>query len=222
MPDSPGDFHPLTEPVGRFLSRLIELSPHSDDVLAEMEEVARQTRFPIVGPVVGHFLMQVARLLRPRRVLELGSGFGYSAYWLARGMEKGEILLTDYDTDHLHRARYYLERGGFSVTFSFLRGDGVEILESQPDGSLDLVFLDHEKTRYPEAATLARTRLRVGGVLLADNVFLGGRLFEEDGDERVQAMQRFVSDLFSDAHWLATIVPVRDGVLMAIRMGSEV
>ncbi len=218
MPDFPGDFGPLVDPVGRFLSRLLEISPHSDDVLAEMEEVARQERFPIVGPVVGHFLMQITRLLQPRRVMELGSGFGYSAYWMAKGMKEGELLLTDYDTDHLQRARHYLERGGFPVAFSFIRGDAVEALETQPDGSLDLVFLDHEKTRYPDALTLVRTRLRPGGVLLADNVFLGGHLFDDEGDERVSAMRRFLSDLFHDPAWLVTVYPVRDGVLFAIRM----
>lgn len=218
MPDFPDDFTPLNEPVGRFIARLLEISPHSDDVLAEMEEVAQQSRFPIVGPVVGHFLMQVTHLLRPQKVMELGSGFGYSAYWMARGMQGGEILLTDYDTDHLQRAQHYLERGGFSVSFSFSRGDGVEILEAQPDESLDLVFFDHEKARYAEALNLASTRLRVGGVLLADNVFLGGRLFGEEKDETVRSMQRFVSDLFSDPRWLATLFPVRDGVAFAIRI----
>jgi len=218
MPDFPGDFGPLVDPVGRFLAHLLEISPHSDDVLSEMEEVARQERFPIVGPVVGHFLMQITRLLRPKRVMELGSGFGYSAYWMAKGMEGGEILLTDYDTDHLQRARYYLLRGGFPVSFSFIRGDGVEALETQPDGSLDLVFFDHEKKRYPEALGLARTRLRPGGVLLADNVFLGGHLFEDEGNEEVSAMRRFLSDLFYDPAWLVTVYPVRDGVLFAIRL----
>ncbi len=223
MPASPKNtktFDPLTPPLHRFVDRLTLMGNYTDEVLNEMERRAARERFPIVGPVVGTLLMQITAWLKPVRVMELGSGFGYSAYWIARALPEGaELMLTDQNPENLQLAEYYLDRGGFPVAFQFYRGDALEVLEKQPMESLDLVFLDLDKARYPEALDLALPRLRSGGALLADNVLLRGRVLalpEEDDPEDVRAMRAFLETVYTHPRCITTLFPVRDGVSLTL------
>ena len=76
---------------------LLDIIPERDEVLTEMEAHARANRFPIVGPLVGRVLHQLVLLTNPTRIFEMGSGFGYSAYWMAKALQKPEasIICTD-------------------------------------------------------------------------------------------------------------------------------
>ena len=86
---------------------------HGDAVLTEMEEYAGEHGFPIVGRATGRFLEVAARSVQARRVMELGSGYGYSAYWFARAVgESGEVVCTDGDPANAERAERYLTRAG--------------------------------------------------------------------------------------------------------------
>jgi predicted O-methyltransferase YrrM len=149
------------------------IGPQPDEILSEMEDRAAETDFPTVGPAVGGWLQQLAGLVEADRIFEFGSGFGYSAYWFARGLPAdGEIVLTEIDTEELEEAREYLERGGIDAHVSFELGDAIETVERY-EGPFDIALIDNEKHRYVEAFEAIRSKIPVGGLVVADNAIEG-------------------------------------------------
>lgn len=200
-------------------------TPADDEpVLSEMEEEARRRDFPIVGRHVGITLEVLARAIRARRVAELGSGFGYSAYWFSRAIGRGgELHLTDTDPQNLARAGEYLGRAGLGGPIRSHAGDALEALE-ELEGDFDIVFCDIDKGDYPRAWSAAAERIHPGGLYLCDNVLGWGgvRVYdEEEGEGRTGEWIRAVRDhnraVSEDERFIATILPIRYGVMTALR-----
>jgi caffeoyl-CoA O-methyltransferase len=198
------------------------LGRFDEPVLLEMETHADERAFPIVGRTVGVMLEVLARSVVARRVMELGSGFGYSAYWHARAVgPEGEVHLTDGDPENEVKAADYLKRAGLADRVRFHVGDAVEEL-GRLDGEFDVIFNDIDKDGYPDAWRAASERIRDGGLYVCDNVLWYGRVAAEDPDdarphytEAVLEHNRLVAE---DERYLSTIVPTRDGVMVAIRV----
>ncbi|WP_336136829.1 O-methyltransferase [Natronomonas amylolytica] len=204
------------------------VGPEPDDVLREMDARAEKTGFPTVGPAVGGWLQQLAGLVGARRVFEFGSGFGYSAYWFARGLPaEGEIVLTEIDAEELDDAREYLARGGHADIARFELGDAIETVEAY-DGPFDVVLVDNEKDRYVEAFEAVREAVPVGGVVVADNMTAGPFEFEAihrvvvEGGETDNAMARGVADYLDhlgDAEdFETTLLPLGEGLAVSRRI----
>ena len=198
------------------------LARHDEPVLLEMEAEAKQRGFPAVGRMVGVVLEILAQSIGARRVFELGSGFGYSGYWFARAIgPEGELHLTDGDTENERSAIEYLGRAGLGKTVSFHTGDALESFAAV-DGDFDIVFCDINKDQYPAAWAAARDRIRPGGMYICDNTIRWGDatvLDERSGDtgERIAAVRAHNEAVASDEEFLTTILPIREGVLVARR-----
>lgn len=193
-----------------------------EPVLLEMEAHAKEHGFPIVGRNVGVTLEILARSIGAHRILELGSGYGYSAYWHARAVGPGgEVHLTDGDPENAVKAADYLKRAGLADRISFHVGDAVAEM-GKLDGDFDVVFCDIDKHGYPEAWRAAAERIRVGGLYVCDNVLWYGRVAVPDAEggraEWTDAILEHNRLLAEDERYLSTIVPTRDGVLVAIRL----
>jgi caffeoyl-CoA O-methyltransferase len=151
-------------------------------------------------------------------VMELGSGFGYSAYWFARAVGPGgEVRCTDGDPANAEAGASFRARAGLGDRVTYHVGDAVEQL-SQLDGPFDVVFCDIDKTGYPDAWRAASERIRVGGLYLCDNTlgYGSGTVFDDgDGPEAIREHNRLISE---DERFISTIVPTREGVLVAIRV----
>ena len=190
-----------------------------EPVLLEMEAEGAERNFPIVGRNVGVTLEILARSVGARRVIELGSGFGYSGYWHARAVASGgELHLTDGDPENERKARDYLGRAGLWEPVTYHVGDAVASLNAL-DGEFDVVYDDIDKEGYPDAWRAARERVRVGGLYICDNVLWSGRVLDDEPDERTQAILEHNALIAEDDRYLSTIVPTRDGVMVAIRVG---
>jgi caffeoyl-CoA O-methyltransferase len=192
-------------------------------VAAEMEAEAEERGFPIVGRAVGVTLEALAHAAGARRVLELGSGYGYSAYWFARAVgDGGEVHMTDGDARNQDRAVEYLERAGLSERVTPHVGDALEIMD-ELDGEFDVIFCDIDKQGYPDAWRKARERIRKGGLYLCDNVLWDGRVVTGEDREGmpglVEAIRLHNSEIAGDRRYRSTIVPTRDGVMVAVRIG---
>ncbi|HVM12429.1 MAG TPA: O-methyltransferase [Actinomycetota bacterium] len=190
-------------------------------VAEEMERVAEERDFPIVGPLVGRMLELFARSVGARRILELGSGYGYSAYWFARAVEPGgEVHMTEGDPENQREALAYLERAGLADRVHSHVGDAIELMD-RLEGEFDVIFCDIDKPAYPDAWRKARERLRPGGLYLCDNVLWSGRVADEgpaEGDGGVtDAIREHNALVAADADYDTTIVPLRDGVMVARR-----
>jgi caffeoyl-CoA O-methyltransferase len=192
-------------------------------VAAEMEAEAEERGFPIVGRAVGVTLEALAHAAGARRVLELGSGYGYSAYWFARAVgDGGEVHMTDGDARNQDRAVEYLERAGLTERVTPHVGDALEIMD-ELDGEFDVIFCDIDKQGYPDAWRKARERIRKGGLYLCDNVLWDGRVVTGEDREGmpglVDAIRLHNSEIAGDRRYRSTIVPTRDGVMVAVRIG---
>lgn len=194
------------------------LDPERHPVLIGMEERARERGFPIVGPMVGALLQILVRATGATRIFELGSGFGYSALWMALALpEGGGIVATEGNEENVLLARASLEEAGVGDRVEFLRGDALEILESS-DSSFDLIFNDVDKVQYPRVLPLVPPRLRTGGLFLTDNVLWSGRVAGEEPDETTRAIIEFTRALRESPDFLTTILPLRDGVSISVRL----
>jgi SAM-dependent methyltransferase len=119
---------------------LRSLDRTADPVLEEMEELARERDFPIVGAQAGKLLSIITRATGARRVLELGSGFGYSAWWFARSLPPGgRVTCTDFSADNRELALGFLARAGLADKVEFLVGDALQQARALSDG-FDIVF----------------------------------------------------------------------------------
>ncbi len=198
---------------------LAGLFPPPDPVLAEMGDLGRARSFPIVGPLVGGLLEILARTSGSKRVLELGSGFGYSAYWFARGITgTGQIVLTDGSPAQLAEARGFLARGGFPHAFEFYEGNALDRLQNGEE-TWDIIFCDIDKHQYPDVVAPAVERLRIGGLLIFDNMLWSGRVLPEagPGDRATEGVREANRRLAAHPGLRASIVPIRDGVAVAVR-----
>lgn len=191
-----------------------------DDVLKEMEKEARRRDFPIVGPLVGKLLYQLAKMVNAKRIFEMGSGYGYSAFWWARAMDDGqggEIFLTEKSESNRKEGEAYLKRAGLLKYIKYLQDDALDAIENIP-GEFDIIFIDVEKEQYPDALEKAMKRVRHGGLVVADNVLWSGKVVKEKGDPATEAIKEFNRRLFSMTDFASSIVPVRDGVAVAFKI----
>ncbi len=184
-----------------------------------IEAEAERTRFPIVGPLVGRLLETTARAVSAKRVLELGSGFGYSAYWFSRALGPGcSLVWTDASEDNERRARELWQTEFAHVEVTFLRGDALG--SATPlEGPFDVVFCDVDKHEYPAALELARAKVRVGGAIVFDNVLWSRRVLpgHDDGSAATAGVRGLLSALRDATDLSTTIVPLRDGVSVSIK-----
>jgi predicted O-methyltransferase YrrM len=207
--------HLIAPEVEAYLDRLVPARPEE---LARMETYAREHDFPIIGPTAGQFSYLVTRLLGARRVFELGSGFGYSTAWFARAVVEnggGTVHHVVWDAELSERARGHLTTLGLVDSIRFQIGEAVGILR-ETDGPFDLIFNDIEKRGYPDSLPVIKEKLRPGGVLIIDNMLWLGRIFDPADDSAdTSGVREFTSRITSDPDWAVSLVPIRDGMIMA-------
>jgi len=201
--------------VERYLHDLV--NPR-DPILREMELLAAERGFPIVGPQVGALLHVLALACSARRVLELGSGFGYSAYWFARAVgPDGLVVLTEGSKERSLEAADFLARGGFETRCRLEVGDAFDIADGL-EGPFDLIFNDVDKQRYPDVYELALSLLRPGGLLVSDNMLWFGTVLDERPDDATaRGVKELTRLLFESPHFATCLMPVRDGVSISVR-----
>ncbi len=209
----------LPERIEDYLTGLV---PRRSDELRKMEQYAARTDFPIIGPACGHTCYLIARLIGARRVFELGSGYGYSTAWFARAVHEnggGKVYHVVWDAKLSAQAQKHLEILGYAAWMEYRVGEAIETLQATP-GPFDLMFLDIDKEAYPEALPVMADKLRPGGVLIADNALRHGGVADPgDRSSSTQAVRRFTRMIVDDPMWITTIVPIRDGLLLAWKQG---
>jgi len=203
------------------------LAPEPDDIIAEMDDRADREGFPTVGPAVGAWLRLLARLTDADRVFEFGSGFGYSAYWMAPAVGE-EIVLTEIDAGELDSAREYFQRGGYADRAVFEHGDAIDIV-GRYDGPFDVVLVDNEKERYTEAFEAVRETVPVGGVVAADNAVEAGPLeFDDirallageavDASDASRGIADYLERVRTDPDFETGLLPLGEGIAVSVRV----
>src|SRR2546422_1527991 len=149
---------------------LKEQSDPADAVLKEIEAIGQRSFIPSIGPVKGKILAEVVKKARPKRILEVGALYGYSAILMAKNSPPGvEIVSVEKNPEHVRIATKNIKRANMEEKIRMVEGDGRTELQKL-SGSFDLVFLDAEKTQYLAYLKAVEKNLDKGSVIVADNV----------------------------------------------------
>lgn len=219
-----------TSTAGDLDAFLEAMAPRHDPVQRAMADRATTDDFPIVGRIVGGVLHQLTLATRARRVFEFGSGFGYSAYWIARALpEDGRVILTEEDHDELSAAESYFERGGLADRARFEPGDALAAVE-RVEGPFELVHIDSDKERYRDAFEAIRPAVPAGGAVVADNAITAGPMDTEglvraiaagdsaDGlDDMTAGVHAYLEAVRDDPAFATTVLPVGSGIAVSVR-----
>jgi len=204
--------HPAIE---KYLDGLL---PEREPWFFEMERMAEEKNFPAVGPQVGLLLEILARSIGAKRILELGSGFGYSGLWFSRALPAdGFIVLSDFEEANRKLAEGYFRQAGKAHMMEFRVGDALGLLEQQVEGYFDIVFNDIDKEFYPAVIEPVYRVLRKGGLFIADNTLWDGKVAHSKRDQVAQSVHEFNCRLKEHVGFSTIQLPLRDGVSVSIK-----
>ena len=142
----------------------------ADIVLQEIEAIGERSFIPSIGPVKGKILAEIVKKTKPKRILEVGALYGYSAILMAKNSPPGvEIVSVEKDPEHVRISTKNVKRANMEEKITMVEGDGRTELQKL-SGSFDLVFLDAEKTQYLAYLKAVERNLHKGSVVVADNV----------------------------------------------------
>jgi predicted O-methyltransferase YrrM len=141
-----------------------------DSVLKEIEAIGKRSFIPSIGPVKGKILAEIVKETRPKRILEVGALYGYSAILMAKNSPpEVEIVSVEKSPEHVRIAGENIKRARMEEKIRMIEGDGTRELRKL-SGTFDLIFLDAEKTEYFAYLKAVEKNLHKGSVIVADNV----------------------------------------------------
>jgi caffeoyl-CoA O-methyltransferase len=204
----------ITDP--KINNYLMKLSCDDDRLALDMEREGKRKDFPIVDRLVGRLIYLLTKLKNPRLVIELGSGYGYSAYWFAKALGKGRVVLTDYDEGNIGHAQEVFAKAGLTRKAEFRVGNAIEIAEGYKN--IDVLFIDIDKHQYIGAIKKLLPNLNKNALIIADNTLWQGKVTRKGRDRETLGIRDFNEYMFTSRDFFTMLVPLRDGVLVAYKV----
>ncbi len=196
---------------------ILEKTRIEDSLINEMHRYAEAREVPIIGPLVGKFLYQIAHLVSASTVFEMGSGFGYSAYWFAKAFRgRGRVVCTDLSKEHKQAAENFFIEAGYEDCLEFINGDSIQVLKESEE-MYDIIFIDIDKEQYPDVIDLSYDRLNKNGLMIADNTLWYGRVIGDDELPSTKGIKVFNDMMSEDERFITTILPLRDGLTLSYK-----
>jgi caffeoyl-CoA O-methyltransferase len=205
---------------------LTGLVPERPDEMQIMERYAQEHQFPIIGPVVGYYCYQVARMTGARSVFEMGSGYGYSTAWFAKAVKEtceeqpgtaGVVHHVVWDQTLSDKARIHLRNLDLDKSVQFHVAEAVQALRST-NQQFDLIFCDIDKDDYPAALDVINEKTHSGSVLVIDNMLWHGHIFNPgDHTANTAGVREFTRKIKESPDWIVSLAPLRDGVIVAYK-----
>ena len=208
---------PVTASHFRYLA---EHTTQEDDFLRNLKAEARAAGIPPIwiSPEQGSFMQLLLKAIRAKEVIEIGTLAGYSAVWMARAVPAdGHVRTIEVSSRHADFAERWISKSDVAGQIKVYRGKGEEILPQFDSHSADAAFIDADKAGYPLFLRECLRIVRRGGLIMADNAFGFGRLFD-DRDPGAAAMRSFNEIIAKEAALKSIIVPLGDGLWCALRL----
>lgn len=198
---------------------------HTENEPELLRELSRETFQKILQPrmLSGHFqgriLSFLSKLIRPKKILELGTFTGYSALCLAEGLDKdGELHTIDKNEELVSFQRRYFNRSIHGSKIHQHTGCALEIIKKL-NYEFDLIFIDADKSNYVNYFNLLANKIKRGGVLISDNVLWSGKVIEplENSDLSTKVLLEYNKLLKEDPRFQTILLPIRDGLTLSIK-----
>lgn len=210
-----------------FLSEAIEeySQAHTSPESTLLALLNRETHAKVLQPrmlsghVQGRLLALFSTMMRPRRVLEIGTYTGYSALCLAEGLTEDGLLITiDVNEELEDFTRSFFDKSPYKNKIDYRIANAVELIPTLPD-TFDLVFIDADKLNYALYYDLVIDKVRPGGVIIADNVLWSGKVVQTDKkiDKDTQNLLDFNQKVHNDTRVSNLLMPIRDGLMIAYK-----
>lgn len=199
---------------------------HSENESELLNELNRQTNLTVLQPrmLSGHFqgrvLSMLSHMIKPNRILEIGTYTGYSALCLAEGLtENGKLITIDINEELEDITREYIQKAKMENVIDYVIGNAMEIIPTLTE-EFDIVFIDADKSNYCNYYKLVFDKVKKGGYIIADNVLWSGKVLEEynllDADTKVIVdYNRMIHD---DSRVQEVLLPIRDGLMIARKL----
>jgi predicted O-methyltransferase YrrM len=183
-----------------------------------LKELDRETHQKVLQPRMlsgsyqGRLLALLAKMIGPKKILEVGTYTGYATLCMAEGLTTGGSIDTiDHNEELTDMQRRYFDQSPYGSQIIQHIGEAKDILKSLT-GPYDLVFLDADKENYPHYFDLIIDKLEMGGVILSDNVLWSGKVLEKAADEATSALQEYNHKINTDVRVESVVLPIRDGL----------
>ena len=204
----------------RFERYITELFAAEDPILSKIRARHESEKLPAinVSPEEGKLLYLLLLLIQAKHVLEIGSLGGYSGVWLARALPAdGRLVTIERDPKHARIAREAFAAAGLQDRIELIEGPALDVLPTLKPG-FDAVFIDADKEPLPHYFAWGMKLLRRGGLLLCDNAFFHGAAVDPNDDSpNAEGVRKFNELASRDPRLLATIIPVRDGLVIGVK-----
>ena len=199
---------------------------HSEKESDVLKELNRRTHVSVLSPrmLSGHFqgrvLSMLSHMIRPNRILEIGTYTGYSAIAMAQGLPNGGKLTTiDVNPELEKMISHFIQKAGLSDTIEQITGNALEIIPTLTD-TFDLVFIDADKRNYTRYLDLVINKVRTGGYILTDNVLWSGKVTmpKDKIDVDTQQIDAFNDYVQNHKQLESILLPVRDGLYISRKL----
>ncbi|MGD6853726.1 O-methyltransferase [Bacillus infantis] len=208
----------LTDKVHGYIEGLI---PERPGLFLEMEEYAKENGVPIMELPGIEALLQLLRIQKPERILEVGAAIGYSALRMSFAIPDAHIVTIERDEERIETARGYFRAADRGDQITLLAGDALELEgETLKYGSYDAVFIDAAKGQYKKFFEIYARQLSDGGLIITDNVLFKGLVCESEiENKRIRSLVKKISEfnawLMNHPDYDTVILPVGDGIAIS-------
>ena len=204
----------LPENIQKYIS---DISQSESPILKELN---RYTNSKVIlprmlsGHVQGRFLSMISKLVNPEIIVEVGTYTGYSCLCLAEGLKKnGKIITIEKDEEFASIAKKFFDRSKYKEKISLLIEDATTAIENISE-KIDLAFIDADKVNYTKYYDMLFPKLKIGGLIVADNVLWSGKVTEDVSDNETQSIKNFNIKVKNDERVENLIVGIRDGIMV--------
>ena len=206
------------EAICRYVGNLVGEGDRLQQWVLEQSDALRDQGVMPIDPTRGRFLELIARLRAPRKVLEIGSGAGYSALWFMKGMgRKGTLDAIEGNGAVIEVLRTVVEKAGFARRIKIHQGPALQVLRKM-HGPYDIVFIDADKDEYPAYLENAFGCTKAGCLIIADNMFWGGATVLKRNRRGVEGIIEYTRRIFADSRLSSIIIPLGDGLALSHRI----
>ena len=210
----------MNDQLQEYIDNLI---PARLEILADMEEYAKEHQVPIMEAAGIEAMLQILRIQKAESILEVGTAIGYSALRMAFALPNAKIVTIERDEERLAKAKVYIEKAGKGAQISIIFGDALETEpQASQHGPYDAIFIDAAKGQYKRFFEMYSAYLKPGGIVVTDNVLFKGLVAtQEASTKRIRNLVKKIDDfnkwLMSNPEYDTVILPVGDGVAISVK-----